>query len=67
MNLSAIKGTTYHWNNGQGGLCTYCGDSRHFMGICTRKFNTVSGQVEMIPFQEDLGKSKEKKEELGKV
>jgi hypothetical protein len=52
----------------------YCGDSRHFAASCHRKFNSVSGQVEINPFKEDQGKGKEnqnngkgKEVESGKV
>jgi hypothetical protein len=52
----------------------YCGDSRHFAASCPRKLKAASGQVEMNPFNEDLGKGNEnqdpgkgKEVELGKV
>jgi hypothetical protein len=56
----------------EGGLCMYCGDSRHFAASCPRKLKAASGQVEINPFKEDLEKRKEnqdqgKEVELGKV
>jgi hypothetical protein len=57
----------------EGGLCMYCGDSRHFAASYPRKLKAASGQVEINPFKEDLGKGmdnqvqeKGKKVELGK-
>jgi hypothetical protein len=50
----------------KGGLCMYCGDSRHFAACCPRKLKAASGQVEINPFKEDLGKGSNKEEESGK-
>jgi hypothetical protein len=62
MDLSAVKGrkiTPEERKLGkEGGLCMYCGDSRHFAASCPRKLKAVSGQVEVIPFR-DSGKGKE--------
>jgi hypothetical protein len=42
----------------EGGLCMYCGDARHFAASCPRKLKAASGQVEINPFNEDIGKGK---------
>jgi hypothetical protein len=78
MDLSAIKGRKITPEElkcrKEGGLCMYCGDSRHFAASCPRKLKAALGQVEINPFKEDLGKGKEnqdqgkgKEVELGKV
>jgi hypothetical protein len=43
----------------------YCRNSRHFAASCPRKLKAASGQVEINPFKEDLGKGKEN-QDLGK-
>jgi hypothetical protein len=69
MDLSAIKGRKItpkeRKHRREGGLCMYCGNSRHFAASCPRKLNATSGQVEIKPFKEDLGKRK-KNQDQGK-
>jgi hypothetical protein len=78
MDLSALEGRKItpeeRKRRREGGLCMYCGDSRHFAASCPRKLKAASGQVEINPFKEDLGKGKEnqdhgkgKEVESGKV
>jgi hypothetical protein len=45
----------------------YCGDCKHFAASCPRKLKGASGQVEINPVKEDLGKGTDKEEESGKV
>jgi hypothetical protein len=75
MDLSAVK----RWKitleeqtcRKKGGLCKYCGNSRHVAASFPRKSKEASEQVEITPFK-DLGKGKkiekpvEKEAELGK-
>jgi hypothetical protein len=67
IDLSAIKGRKItqeeRKRRREGGLCLYCGDSRHFAASCPRKFKAASGQVEINPFKEDLGKRKENQDQ----
>ena len=77
MDLSAVKGKkitleAHKWQR-EGGLCMYCGDSRHFAASCPRKLKATSGQVEKTPFKKagnemdaDLGTGKGKELESGK-
>ena len=62
MDLSAVKGRKItpeeRKRRREGGLCMYCGDSRHFAASCPRKLKAASGQVEVTPFR-DSGKGKE--------
>jgi hypothetical protein len=37
----------------------YCGDSRHIATSCPRKLKAASGEVEINPFTEDIGKGKD--------
>src|SRR6202158_4801217 len=80
MDLSAVKGKKItpeeRKRQREGGLCMYCGDSRHFAASCPRKLKAASGQVEINLFKEnqDKGKGKEdpdqgkgKEVESGKV
>jgi hypothetical protein len=76
MDLSALKGRKItpeeRKRRREGGLCMYCGDSRHFAASCPRKLKAASGQVEINPFKKDLGKEdrdegKGKEVESGKV
>jgi hypothetical protein len=76
MDLSALKGKKItpeeRKRRREGGLCMYCGDSRHFAASCPRKLKAASGQVEINPFKKDLGKEdrdegKGKEVESGKV
>jgi hypothetical protein len=67
MDLSALKGrkitSEERKHRREGGLCMYCGDSRHFAASCPRKLKAASGQVEINPFKEDLGKGKENQDQ----
>jgi hypothetical protein len=75
MDLSALKGKKItpeeRKRRREGGLCMYCGDSRHFAASCPRKLKAASGQVEINPFKKDLGKDQDegkgKEVESGKV
>ena len=74
MDLSAVKGKKISQEERkrrrEGGLCMYCGDSRHFAASCPRKLKAASGQVEVNPFKENQGEDKEdkgKEVESGKV
>jgi hypothetical protein len=78
MDLSALTGRKIipeeRKRRREGGLCMYCGDSRHFAASCPRKLKATSGQVEINPYMEDLGKGKKiqdqgkgKEVESGKV
>jgi hypothetical protein len=78
MDLSVLKGRKItpqdRKHRTAGGLFMYCGNSRHFVASCPRKLKAASGQVEINPFKEDLGKEKdnevqekEKEVESGKV
>jgi hypothetical protein len=71
IDLSAVKGMKIKpeqckWQR-EGGLCIYCGDSRHFVASCPKKLKAASGQIEINQFQEDLCEGKDKEEESGKV
>jgi hypothetical protein len=71
MDLSALEGRKItleeRKRRREGGLCMYCGDTRHFAASCPRKFKAASGQVEINPFKQDLGKGKNKQnQEKGK-
>jgi hypothetical protein len=75
MDLSAVKGRkitpeeqTYPR---EGGLCIYCGNSRHITASCQRKMKAASGQEEVRLFRDsgkekDMEKTVEKKVESGK-
>jgi hypothetical protein len=69
MNPSAIKGRKLTpaelKRRREGGLCIYCGDSRHFAASCPRKLKAVSGHVEVIPLW-DTGKGKEEEKSVEK-
>jgi hypothetical protein len=78
MDISALQGSKItpeeRKRRREGGLCIYCGDSRHFVASCPRKLKAASGQVEINPFKENLGKGndnqvqeKGKEVESGKV
>ena len=74
MDLSAVKGKKITAEERkcqrEGGLCMYCGDTRHFAAACPRKLKAASGQVEVNPFKENQGKDQEdkgKEVESGKV
>jgi hypothetical protein len=78
MDLLALKGRKItpkeRMCRREGGLCMYCGDSRHFVASCPRKLKATSGHVEINPFKEDIGNRKEnqhhvndKEVESGKV
>jgi hypothetical protein len=49
------------------GLCIYSGNSRYCAASCGRKLKAAPGEVEINRLKEDLGKEKDKKEELEKV
>jgi hypothetical protein len=71
MDLSALNGwkitPVERKRRRDGGLCMYYGDSRHFAASFPRKLKAASGQVEINPFKEDLGKGKESQaQEIGK-
>jgi hypothetical protein len=71
MDLPELKGRKItpedRMRRREGGLCMYCGDSRHFAASCPRKLKAVSGQVEINPFKENLGMGKDKQnQEKGK-
>jgi hypothetical protein len=72
MDLSAVKGRKItpeeRKTRSGGGLCRYCGDSRHFAASCPRKLKAVSKQVKITPFRESgKGKEVEQEVESGKV
>jgi hypothetical protein len=62
MDLSALKGRKItpeeRKRRREGGLCMYCRVSRHVAASCPRKLKAASGQVEIDPLKEDLGKGK---------
>jgi hypothetical protein len=67
MDVSALKGWKItpeeRKRRREGGLCMYCGDSRHCAASFPRKLKAASGQVEINPFNEDLGKGKENQDQ----
>ena len=78
MDLSAVKGKKItpeeRKRRREGGLCMYCGDSRHFAASCPRKLKAASGQTEVSPFRKaaneddaDSETRKGKEVESGKV
>jgi hypothetical protein len=71
MDLSALKGRKItpeeRKNQREGGLCMYCGNSRHFAASCPWKLKAASGQVEINPFKENLEEEKGKEVESEKV
>ena len=78
MDLSAVKGKKItpeeRKRRREGGLCMYCGDSRHFAVACPRKLKAAAGQVEVSPFKkdekegnQDSSSGKGKEVESGKV
>jgi hypothetical protein len=78
MDLSAVKGRKItpeeRKRRREGGLCMYCGDSRHFAASCPRKSKAAAGQTEVSPFRKsgnegdaDSESGKGKEVESGKV